>query len=77
MATEKPSGKRVDSVRVRLEPDMMRRLEKVAADFGMAPSTMAAFAVATFVREQEQTVVLDRIMTESGAIVAQKKTKTK
>lgn len=74
MSREDQTSKRSESVRVRLESEMMQRLAKVAADFGMSPSTLAAFAVANFVREQERTVVLDRIMTEDGVIVASKKT---
>lgn len=74
MSREDQSSKRSESVRIRLESEMMQRLEKVAADFGMAPSTMAAFAVAAFVREQERTLLVERIMTEDGAIVSSKKT---
>lgn len=69
--------KRTDSVRVRLSPDMMERLEKISANLGMPPSTVAAMAVGMYVIEQERTIVLDRIMTEDGVIVAQKKTRQK
>jgi len=66
-------SKRTDSIRVRLSPDMMKRLEALSSDLGMPPSTVAALAVGSYVIEQERTVVLDRIMTEDGTLVASKK----
>jgi hypothetical protein len=52
---------------------MMARLEMVSTQLGMPPSTVAALAVGSFVIEQERTVVLDRILTEDGAVVSSKK----
>lgn len=53
MARKDQSNKRSDSIRIRLSPEMMKRFEKLSADFGMAPSTLAAFAVADFVIAHE------------------------
>lgn len=69
MGRDGQSSKRVESLRVRLEPDMMRRFEKVAEDFGMAPSTMAAFVLAQYVRESERTVVQTVIAKEDGTVI--------
>jgi predicted transcriptional regulator len=44
---------RTDSVRIKLSPDMVERLEKLALAYGMPVSTMGAFAVADFINRQE------------------------
>ena len=64
------ANKRTDSIRVRLSPDMMKRLEAISANLGMPPSTVAAMAVGTYVIEQERTIVLDRVMTEDGMVIS-------
>lgn len=67
------TSKRTDSVRVRLSPEMMARLEVVSTQLGMPPSTVAAMAVGTFVIEQERTIILDRVLTEDGTVVSSRK----
>lgn len=52
--------RRTDSVRVKLSPDMLSRVEKLAADFGMPPATFCAFAVADFVNRHDQNQRLAR-----------------
>lgn len=44
---------RTDSVRVKLAPAMLDRVEKLAIDFGMPTATLCAFAVAQFVQTEE------------------------
>lgn len=53
MGRDDQANKRTDSMRVRLSPEMMQRFQAIAADFGMAPSTLAAFAIVSFVRMHE------------------------
>lgn len=45
---------RTDSVRIKLAPAMVERLERMALDFGMPVSTMGAFAIASWINQQEQ-----------------------
>ena len=68
------ANKRTDSVRVRLSPEMMVRLEAVSKELGMPPSTVAAMAVGTFVIAQESTILHERLVTEDGSILSSKKT---
>ena len=68
--------KRTDSVRVRLSPEMMNRLEFISVQLGMSPSTVAALAVGTFVIEQERTIVVERVLTPDGDLLASKKNVT-
>lgn len=60
MTRKDQSNKRSNSIRIRLSPEMMERFEKLSAGFGMAPSTLAAFAVADFVIAYEQTALRPR-----------------
>ena len=60
MATA-PENRRTDSIRVRLAPEMMERLEALAARYGMPPSTLGAFAVAQFVQNEENKVSMARM----------------
>jgi predicted transcriptional regulator len=46
-------NRRVDSVRIRLSPDMNERFEKLADAYGFPPATLAAFAISRFVQEEE------------------------
>ncbi len=46
-------NRRVDSVRIRLSPDMNERFEKLANAYGFPPATLAAFAISRFVQEEE------------------------
>lgn len=68
------ANKRTDSVRVRLSPDMMKRLEMVSAELGMPASTVAALAVGSYVNDHERTIIHDRILTDDGVIVSSRKT---
>lgn len=52
---------RTDSVRVKLAPEMLARVEKLADDFGMPTATLCAFAVASWVRTTEQQAQLARM----------------
>lgn len=60
MATA-PENRRTDSIRVRLAPEMMERLEALAVRYGMPPSTLGAFAVAQFVQNEESKVSMARM----------------
>lgn len=73
MVKEAVANTRSESMRVRLDPQMMRRFEAQAADRGMAPSTFAAFVLAEYVREQERTIVITQVMTEDGVLVGKNK----
>jgi predicted transcriptional regulator len=46
-------NRRVDSMRVRLSPDMNERFEKLADAYGFPPATLAAFAISRFVQQEE------------------------
>ena len=52
---------RTDAVRVKLAPEMLARVEKLADDFGMPTATLCAFAVASWVRTTEQQASLARM----------------
>lgn len=45
--------RRTDSIRVKLSPEMLSRVEALSADYGMPPATFAAFALADFVRRND------------------------
>lgn len=53
-ATQDESRARTDSVRIKLAPGMVERLERLSIDYGMPVSTMGAFAIAHWVNQQEQ-----------------------
>jgi len=53
--------RRTDSIRVKLAPEMLERVEALAINFGMPTATLCAFAVATWVRQQEQSASLARM----------------
>jgi len=59
--------KRTDSVRVKLSPEMLDRVEKMAADYGMPSATFCAFAVGDFVRRSEQQAQLGRMAVMDAA----------
>lgn len=44
---------RTDSIRVRLSADLMERFEVIATRYGIAPSTLATFAIAQFVHQED------------------------
>lgn len=51
---------RTDSVRLKLSPDMVARLERLAEAYGMPLSTLGAFALAEWVVGKENNVRLTR-----------------
>jgi len=51
---------RTDSVRLKLSPDMVSRLERLAEAYGMPLSTLGAFALAEWVVGKENNVRLAR-----------------
>lgn len=53
-------NRRIDSIRVRLSDDMMRRFEFLASRFGMPTATLAAFAIARFVTTEENNHTFQR-----------------
>lgn len=60
------SKARTESMRLKLAPDLLKRLESFSADFGMPTSTLAAFAVADWVNRQE----MNRKMTKLAVLEA-------
>lgn len=58
---EKQTVLRTDSVRVKLSPDMLKRVEQLAVDYCMPVATLCAFAVAEWVRGQDRQASLSRM----------------
>ena len=46
--------KRSDTLRVKVSPDMIERLDRLSKMFGLPPSTLAALAVGNWVANQER-----------------------
>lgn len=61
---------RTDSVRIKLAPEMVERLERLASSYGMPVSTMGAFALADWINKQEQ----QRRLTEHAVVEATRST---
>lgn len=53
--------RRTDSVRVKLAPEMLARLENQAKAFGMPVATVCAFAVADWIQRQENNLSMARM----------------
>lgn len=53
--------RREDKVAVMFSAEMKARLDKLAEAFGMPPSTLCAFAVASWVQQQENNVSMARM----------------
>jgi predicted transcriptional regulator len=53
--------RRTDTVKIKLSPDILARLEDQARAFGMPPSTLCAFAVADWLNRQDQNQKLARM----------------
>lgn len=53
--------RRTDNVRVKLAPDMMERLERMASNYGMPTATLCAFAIAEWVSGKENQVAVSRM----------------
>lgn len=49
----KTDFQRTDSIRVRLSADLMERFEAIASRYGIAPATLATFAIAQFVHRED------------------------
>lgn len=49
---------RDETLRIKVAPDIVRRLEQLALRFGLPSSTLAAYAVAQWLAQQEQGVVV-------------------
>jgi len=64
---------RTNSLRLKLAPDMVERLERLAGTYGMPVSTLGAFAVADWVARQELNASMTRMAvleaTRQGAAV--------
>ena len=45
---------RDETLRIKVAPDIVRRLEQLALRFGLPSSTLAAYAVAQWLAQQEQ-----------------------
>lgn len=52
---------RTDSIRLKLSPDMVARLEKLSIAHGMPLSTVAAFGLSDWICKQEQQASLARM----------------
>lgn len=63
MTTVKTRIKRGDSLRMKVTPDIMERLDKISRVLGVPPSTLCAVAVGQWVAQQERSFM----MTESLA----------
>lgn len=57
----KTKVRREDKVAVMFSADMKSRLDKIAEAFGMPPSTLCAFAVASWVQQQENQLSMARM----------------
>ena len=53
--------RRTGDVRIKLAPEMLARLEAMAADFGMPGATFAAFAIADYINRQDNQLKLARM----------------
>lgn len=53
--------RRVEKVAIMFSPEMKERLDKIAVAFGMPPSTICSFAVASWVQSQENQLALARM----------------
>ncbi len=51
-------NRRVDSMRVRLSPDMNERFDALANRYGFPPATLAAFAISRFVQQEENNMAI-------------------
>lgn len=65
--------RRENKVAIMLSEDMKARLDDVSKGYGMPPSTMASFAVAAWVQQQEQQKAMTRMAIMDVARQAGKK----
>ena len=57
----KEKVRRVEKVAIMFSPEMKERLDKIAVSFGMPPSTLCSFAVASWVQSQENQLAMARM----------------
>lgn len=58
---EKEFVRRTGDCRIKLSPDMLHRLEKMADTYGMPSATLAAFAVAEWLNQKEAGLAMSRM----------------
>lgn len=58
---EKESVRRTGDCRIKLSPDMLKRLEMTADMYGMPSATLAAFALAEWLNQKEHQLSLSRM----------------
>lgn len=61
MGQSQTSIARTDSIRLKLAPDMVARLERLSVAHGMPLSTVAAFGLSDWICKQEQNASLARM----------------
>lgn len=61
MVTDVETGARTESVRLKLSPEMVARLGRLAGSHGMPASTIAAYGLAAWVNQQENALKLSRL----------------
>lgn len=65
--------RREDKIAVMFSSDMRKRLNVLAEGFGMPPSTLCAFAVASWVQQQENNLAMTRnAITQMAAQIGEK-----
>lgn len=57
----KEKVRRVEKVAIMFSPEMKERIDKIAVAFGMPPSTICSFAVASWVQSQENQLAMARM----------------
>ncbi len=57
----KDKVRRVEIVAIMFSPEMKTRIDKIAVAFGMPPSTICSFAVASWVQAQENQLAMARM----------------
>jgi predicted transcriptional regulator len=57
----KQKVRRDTKVAIMFSPEMKERIDKIAVAFGMPPSTICSFAVASWVQQQENNLAMARM----------------
>lgn len=57
----KEKVRRVEKVAIMFSPEMKDRIDKIAVAYGMPPSTLCSFAVASWVQAQENQLSMARM----------------
>lgn len=72
MSEEKTRVVRAEGLRLKLDPDLLQRAEKLAKRMGMPTATMAAYAFGQFVCQQENSLgAQERLFASIGQQVGQ------